>query len=193
MSNQIEVSQVVAMLGAAYPNFLATKETVSVYYELLKDLPADLLKAASLKCCAENGRKFAPSVGEIRGTASEINAMASGVPSTLEAWNEVCNAPRSGEYRRATDEKTEEGFYIIEVKQFDWSHHLVKKVAELLGWPNFPNPENESTDRAHFFRMYEAEINKAMEYDVQLPEVERYIEDKRQASAIKQLTGRLTK
>ena len=47
MSTQIEVAQIVAMIGSAYPNFSPAKETTGVYYELLKDLPIDLLKAAT--------------------------------------------------------------------------------------------------------------------------------------------------
>jgi hypothetical protein len=198
MASQIEVAQVVAMLGSAYPNFSATKETVSVYYELLKDLPADLLKVAALQCCAEAGRKFAPSVGELRGAAAEITHKTQGIPSALQAWNEVCKAPRSGEYRRITDEHDEHGNIIVQVRKLQWSHPVVEKVAKLLGWPRFPDPDNESIDRAHFLKQYELEVERATSAAVELPEVTRYIEaNKAQAleagEAVKRLTGGMTK
>jgi hypothetical protein len=195
MASQIEVAQVMAVIGSAYPNFAVTKETVQVYYDLLNDLPVDLLRAATLKCCGEAGRKFAPSVGEIRGASAELMARSGGVPSTLEAWNEVCNAPKSGEYKRLTDEQDENGSWIIEVTPFSWSHPLVGKVAVMLGFPNFPNPENESVDRAHFFKQYEAELQRYSSDTVELPQVTQYIETRRggkalpMGEAVKQLKG----
>lgn len=198
MASQIEVSQVVVMIGSAYPNFSPTKETVGVYYELLKDIPADLLKVAALKCCGETGRKFAPSVGELRGAVSEIGQKSKGIPSTLEAWDEVCKAPKSGEYVRVTDEYNEQGAVIIERTPFKWSHPLVEKVALMMGFPDFPKPDNESVDRAHFFKQYDIELNNYSNDEIQLPEVTRYIEAQKSkalpaGSSIKMLTERLMK
>ena len=176
MASQVEISQIVVMIGAAYPNFAPTKETVSVYYELLKDLPADALKVATLQCCAETGRKFAPGIGEIRGAVSQISRKAQGIPSVLEAWDEVSNAPKSMQYKRVTDEYDENGSVIIEIRPFKWSHTLVEKVALMMGFPDFPKIENESVDRAHFFKQYEIELNNYSNAEIELPEVTRYIE-----------------
>jgi hypothetical protein len=177
MANQIEISQVVAMIGSAYPNFSPTKETVGVYYELLKDLPLDLLRAAALQCCAESGRKFAPSVGELRGAAGEIGRKAQGVPTALEAWGEVCNAP----YRDYKKYPLYSGgqVYYEDPNPHKWSHPLVEKVARLLGWPNFPGVDNEAVDRAHFLKQYEIELQHQTNEAVELPEVTRYIEARR--------------
>lgn len=195
MSTQIEVSQVVALIGSAYPNFSATKETVSVYYELLKDLDADLLKTAALQCCAEAGRKFAPSIGELRGAATSLRARAQRIPSALEAWDEVCKAPQSEEIKTVSDEADKEtGRYIIYVTPYKWSHPLVRKVAKMMGWPEFPG-ENESTDRAHFFRQYEIEVMRYSETETELPAVTNYLTRARtdalpMGEALKQLKGR---
>lgn len=194
MASQIEVAQVVAMIGSAYPSFAATKETVGVYYELLKDLPADLLKVAALQCCAETGRKFAPSVGELRGTASAIQRKGQGIPTALEAWDEVCNAPKSLQYKEITDEVDEYGRTIIKVTPYTWRHPLVGRVALMLGFPNFPDKENESVDRAHFFKQYDYELQRYSEDAIELPEVTRYIEARRQnalpiGQVLKQLKG----
>lgn len=173
MSTQIEVSQVVALIGSAYPNFSATKETVSVYYELLKDLDIELLRTAALQCCAETGRKFAPSVGELRGAASELKVKAQGIPSVLVAWDEVCHA----RYRQVDEEHP---FYrggekfTVDPDPHQWSHPIVERVAKMMGWPEFPG-ENESTDRAHFFRQYEIEVMRYSEAEAELPAVTNYI------------------
>jgi hypothetical protein len=198
MANMIEVSQVVAMLGSAYPNFAASKETVKVYYELLKDLPVDLLKVAALQCCAEAGRKFAPSVGELRGAAAGITHKAKGIPSALEAWNEVCKAPKAGGTREITGETDEHHNIIIVWHPHNWSNPVVERVAQLLGWPRFPDPDNESIDRAHFLKQYEQEVERATSAAVELPEVTRYIETQRAAmlesgKEIKRLTEGMEK
>ena len=193
-----EIVAIMAVISSSYPSFVATKETIQVYYDLLKDLDVELVKAATLKACAEAGRKFAPSVGEIRGTCSDILAQAQGVPSTLEAWGEVCNAPKSGETKHATDEQDEQGRYIIEVTPHEWSHSLVKRVADMMGWPSFPDVGNMSVERAHFFKQYDAELSRLMNTETELPAVTNYIETAKAArleagNSIKQLTKGMTK
>jgi len=178
MAELADVIAVLKLVGAAYPNFKMDSQTPDAYLAFLGDLPADLLKAAVLRTCAESGRQFAPSVGEIRGAASQILRKTSGLPSALEAWDEVRTAPKSGEFRRMSEEYTEDGRAIIYVTPFKWSHSLVERVARQMGWPDFPNPENESTDRAHFFKHYEEAALAAMREDVELPAVAAYIEDK---------------
>ena len=188
MSNQIEVAQVVAMIGSAYPNFTASEETVTIYYELLKDLPLDLLRAATMKCCVESGRKFAPSVGEIRGAASELNKQVQGIPSTLEAWNETCKANTPSGYQTMRNGEW------VTPEPYEWSHPLVERTARLLGWPgHFPNFDNESTDRAHFFKMYDAQVNRFMEKGIEIPDVTGYIEKNKTTTDVKQLSERMSK
>lgn len=184
MASQLEVAQVVAMIGSAYPNFSPNKETVSVYYELLKDLPLDLLRAAALQCCAESGRKFAPSVGELRGAAAEINRKAENIPSALEAWREVCKAPKAGGVREFSDEIDEHGRMVFVWHEYKWSHPLVEKIARLLGFPDFPNSDNESVDRAHFFKQYEQALKNCIDEAIELPEVTRYIENRRSGKTL---------
>jgi len=198
MATKEQVAEIVAMIGSAYPNFAATKATVVIYYEVLKDLPADLLHAAAMQSITETGRAFAPSVGELRGAVADILRQSQEIPSTLEAWDEVCNAPKSGEYKRATDEKDENGNTYIDVIPFEWSHPLVKQTAERFGWPKFPDVDNLSVDRAHFIKQYDLALNDHLKQGVQLPEVKGYIETARATkleagSEIKQLTKGMTK
>lgn len=176
MATQVEIASIVAMIGAAYPNFAPTKETVMVYYDLLKDLPADLLKVATLQCCAESGRKFAPSVGEIRGAVGDVKRQAQGVPSAIEAWGELLHAPKSEQTSEVSEDRDENGSVIIYVTPYKWSHPLVRKVAVMMGFPRFPDWESESFERTAFLKVYETELQAYLRQDTQLPEVTRFVE-----------------
>lgn len=179
MASPADVAKAVTVISAAYPSFNASKETVEVYYKMLEDLPAEEINLAVLKCCAEDGRKFAPSVGELRGAVKEIRAQAAGVPSPFEAWEEVCHAPRSGETKSVTDEQDENGAWIIEVKKYQWSHSIVERTARLLGFPDFPDLENIGVERAHFLRAYDEQVGKMSDEELELPMIARYVEKKR--------------
>ena len=198
MATQIEVAQIVAMIGAAYPNFSPTKETIAVYYELLKDLPVDVLKIATKQACAESGRRFAPSVGEIRGMVNELHRQSEGVPTALEAWAELLKAPKSEEINRQTDEKDADGRIIIEVTKYKWSHPLVRQVAVMLGFPKFPDWEQESYERTTFMKAYDIQLQKYLQSGELLPEAKSLIENRSIAylqtpQPVRMLTDRMTK
>jgi hypothetical protein len=180
MSNHVDIAKAVSVIAAAYPSFNPSKETVEVYYQLLRDLDADEIQVATLYCCAEDGRKFAPSVGEIRGAAKLLRGKAAGIPSAFEAWQEVCDAPKSGETKRATEEKNEDGAWIIEVTKYKWSHPLVERTASLLGWPDFPG-DNTMADRAHFLKAYDEQFGNSAQNEMQLPMIADYIEKRRKS------------
>lgn len=179
MASPIDIAKSVAVIAAAYPSFNASKETVEVYCKLLQDLPVEELNVAVLKVCAENGRKFAPSIGEIRGAVAELRQRAQGVPSAVEAWEEVIHAPKSGGWKRATDEKNENGDTIIEFTPYVWTHPLVERIVTQLGWPRFPDWNNESFERAHFFKQYEAALPRYASEASELPVVAEYVSRQR--------------
>lgn len=198
MATQIDVAQVVAMIGAAYPNFSPTKETITVYHELLKDLPTDILKIATKQACAESGRKFAPSVGEIRGMVNELHRQSEGVPTALEAWAELLKAPKSEEINRLTNEKDADGRAIIEVTKYKWNHPLVRQVAVMLGFPKFPDWEQESFERSVFMKAYDAQLQKYLQSGELLPETKSLIESRSIAylqtpNPVRMLTDRMSK
>lgn len=181
MANPIEVAEVVALISSAYPNFNATKETVGVYYETLQDLPVDLLRAAVLQCVAEDGRKFAPSIGEIRGAATEIRKTMAGVPSSYQAWEEVrMQMVDVGSYGSPT-----------------FTHPLIEKAVKSLGWRNLCMSEDQVSDRARFISAYEQFTDRASKDDMRLPQVKAYIEANGSKAlpgpgeAMKQLTTKL--
>jgi hypothetical protein len=152
MANQTDIAAVLAVINVAYPNFTVTEKTVEVYWQILSDIPSDELKAAALHCISESGRKFAPSVGELRGAVGELRSLSNNVPSSFEAWQEF----KKGRY----------------------SHPLVEKAANLIGRKEFgmSNVDDEPSWRARFIQAYEQLQARAEKEDLMVPEVRGYIE-----------------
>lgn len=160
MSNLTDIAQIIDVMSAAFPNFSFTEKTVEIYYQTLNDIPSDELKAATLHCITESGRKFAPSVGEIRGAVSQLRGMSSNVPSSYEAWEEVLQ-----QFRDA-------GYYRDPV----FSHPLIDRAVRSLGWRELCQSENQVSDRMRFIQCYEQLLDRATRENMLLPEVRGYLE-----------------
>lgn len=183
MATRDEVKAVIAYMRGAFPNYHPDLDggvnAVDVMSDLLGDLPSDTLLVAVKSCCAQAGRQFAPSAGEIRGEAVRLHAKASGVPSASDAWGEVVAQMRlTGSYRRPT-----------------FTHPLVEKIVERFGWRTLCQSDNTIADRAHFLKLYESALHDAEADAAELPIVTTYIDQTRQIASgeICALAGRLTK
>lgn len=183
MTDKPAIAQIVAVIATAYPNFQVKEQTYEIYWQLLQDIPEEELKAAVLNCLAESGRKFAPSIGEIRGAVQELRALRAGVPSAYEAWNEVLNADRS-------EDKPHPISWASPLKKHQWKNPLAEQAAKLLGWPQFPYGDNMAADRARFIECYEGLVEKASRGAMMLPDVARYLEVHGQ---VQRLTDALTR
>lgn len=212
MATPFDIAKIVNLLEAAYPNWLIRKNEQQidlvneVYYQDLKMFDTALLESAVTRCRRSKEHKdFAPSVGAIRAACMDILREVEGIPSDLEAWDEVCNMPHDFKKSRITGEfDTDSGLAIIETKILEWTHPLVGKVARMLGFPDFPKVkngrfENEMTDRAHFFTHYESAVNSYLEQKTEHPVVAGFIKSGKQLalndsnSAIKQLAKGMAK
>ena len=182
MCSVLDVAQIVKVIAVAYPNWQPTAETSEVYYQLLQDVPTDELKAAVLHCLGESGRRFAPSVGEIRGAVSELRGMSANVPSAFQAWQEVLRQfSLTGSYG---------------TPQF--SHPLIERAVRQLGWRELCMSENQTADRARFLQCYDQLLTRATKEDMLLPEVRGYVEQRgglmlETQSQIKQLSEGMKK
>ena len=163
MSDITDIAQIVGIISAAYPNWNVTEYTNEVYYQTLHDIPADELKVAVLHCISENGRKFAPSVGEIRGAVAEMRGIASNLPSAYQAWEEVQKQilENGGDFGKPV-----------------WSNSIVESAARMIGWRNLRMSEDQTSDRARFIQCYEQLVVRATRDEMLLPEVRGYIEDR---------------
>lgn len=160
MANPIDIAQIISIMSAAFPNWHPTELTAEVFFQTLSDIPTDELKAATLHCITENGRKFAPSVGELRGAVQELRGYVSNLPTSYQAWQEVL--------RQIADV----GYYGTP----SWSHPIVEKAVRAMGWRDLCMSENAVADRARFIQCYEQFAERAARDDMLLPEVRGYIE-----------------
>lgn len=162
MSTKQEIAQIVAVISAGYPNFSVSPHTVEVYYQVLSDLDYEELRIATMQSLAETGRKFAPSVGEIRGSVLELRKQIMNVPSSYQAWQEVLKqASNVGSYGTPV-----------------FSHPVIEQAVKTLGWRNICLSEDATADRARFIMAYDQLSERAERDLIALPEVKRYIVEK---------------
>lgn len=83
--NRIEFAQCMAYLGAAIGKQLPT-ESVEVYFDLLGDLPKEVLQTAAKRVVLEHKWATFPSVAEIREAAAETMMGEKKRLSPSEAW-----------------------------------------------------------------------------------------------------------
>lgn len=162
MCQPVDIEQIINMLEIAFPNFHPkdADKTRELYWQTLRDIPTDELKAAVLNCLTEAGRAFAPSVGEIRGAVANLRSMSSNVPSSYQAWEEVRIFIRDNSY------------YV----EPHWSHPLIEKTVRLFGLENLRQSENGMSDRMRFIQCFEQLVERAMSDEMLLPEVHGYLE-----------------
>ena len=185
MCEKQDIARLVAITSAAYPAWQVNEYTIEVYYQDLRDLPADLLFAAAAKARTNAARNlaFAPSTGEIRQAAAEILRSVQGVPSSYQAWQEVNRA-------------------MIDIGSYGtpaFSHPLIGQAVDALGWRNLCMSENSVADRARFIQAYEQLAERTETEMMETPIVRGYIEKESGRALpapfdqIKQLTARLEK
>jgi hypothetical protein len=146
-----QVTQVVAMLFAAYPSARPTEATLEVYEQMLMDLELDLAKRAVARIIQGSTSEFAPPIGVVRKVAAEL---ALGVVlSGAEAWSAA----------------------LAEVRRVGWcgmprfNDPLVAEALELFGsWPDFcASPETDAAGRARFIDHYDALARRQREQQAQ--------------------------
>lgn len=145
------------MIEAAYPQWKPEKGTTEVYYQVLKDLPLDLLKAAILDRLATD-TAWAPSPGQLRGAAFRMIEDERGDPSAGEAWGEVMAAVgRYGYIRKPT-----------------FSDPLITRCVEAVGgWQLLCRSPIEAmtATRARFLQSYEVLKTRERGQERMLPAV----------------------
>ncbi len=64
-------------------------ETVTLFLAVLEDLPADMVKAATVQYLSEGNPFFPSNPGVLRDKAMDLQMLAMGIPSPAEAWGMV--------------------------------------------------------------------------------------------------------
>lgn len=129
-----EAVSLVGMLMAAYPRYEVAKATISLYQKFLMDLNIEPARCAIARHIASS--QFFPSIAEIREAALAFAGPR--IPTPAEAWHEVMQLLFSvGSYGTPK-----------------FSHGVVKKAVDAIGWSNLCYSENIGLERAHFFKIY---------------------------------------
>ncbi len=168
MTSSNSVSKIMGVMAHAYPRYELSPNSVKLYSQILADIPVDILEAAALQIMAES--KFFPSIAEWREMAHKLMVGKLQIPSAYEAWEDAMKqVKRCGDYYRYTSGR-----------QPEYSHPLVEKAVQIIGYHNLVESENIVADRAHFFKIYESLLSRAEEEARMLPEVKetsrRYID-----------------
>jgi hypothetical protein len=138
MASEIEILRVLKILGDVYSSYHLSSSAVEVYVRLLADIPGEVLERAALEHISRSN--YFPAIAELRSAAFDILEAISPIPTDYEAWGEV-----QSEIRR-----------VGHVGQPQFSHELIARAVELLGWRYLCLSENPVADRAHFVQAYQA-------------------------------------
>lgn len=146
-----EAIALVGMLFAAYPKFEVPKETIQLYQQFMLDLDADLAKAAVVRHIATS--KYFPTIAELRDAVMSFD----NIPNASDAWAEVLQQLRAvGSYGRPK-----------------FSHPVVKKAVDAIGWTSLCWSEQIGVERAHFIKIYETYRGREVENAKIIPVLER--------------------
>lgn len=165
-----DMAKILMVLVEAFPTNKISPTTIEVYKRTLADIPPSVLEMATLHLISS--MKFFPTVSEIRDAAFDIIVSGSKIPSAYEAWQEVeSEISRCGEYFR----------YDIIPNRPVYSHPIIERAVEIMGYKALLYSDNVVADRAHFFRVYESLYNRAVADIKMLPAVKDF-EEKRLVS-----------
>jgi hypothetical protein len=138
--NNVEAAKILALCAVAYPQYPLTKETVSVYAELLADLSSEQVEKAVKELLMTSDRWL--SIASIRRKVAEQSGSLA--PSKIEAWGEVMVQMRvTGTYGHPV-----------------FTHDAISQTVQHLGWRSLCMSDNVETSRSQFWRAYEELVNR---------------------------------
>jgi len=175
MSNKAEVIELMSMMALAWPRYELKKETFEVYYQILKDVPIEALTEAAKALMAT--ATFFPAISEWRNAAFDILIHRMKVPSQFEAWEEA--------YAKMVS--------IGHGPTPEFSHPLIRRAVDCIGWNYLCMSEQIEFERPHFYKVYESFLQRANEEIRMLPDVKRAIEAGDQPTDVSKAISLLTK
>jgi len=132
------IVKIIIGMAAAYPNFQIRKDTITVYVEMLKDIPPEELDRAAKLVLVRS--KFFPTIAEIREAVAELRTegQRAGILSAVDAWNSVLEQVR----------------FVGSYGSPKFADPITARIVAGMGWNNICMSENQMADRAHFLKMY---------------------------------------
>ena len=150
-----EVITLIQTIIVIYPasKVKADELTVNVWYEMLRDLPGEVVNAATKRMCST--LKFPPSIADIRENVAQAMKEAKGIPSAGDAWAKV---------RKALSWY---GYYRPEEARKALGEQIWRAVEMVGGWRELCEGETAILS-AQFERRYNAMVQQDMNR-VQIP------------------------
>lgn len=145
INNKSVIAKVVGVLFAAFPSAEASEATIKLYVRMLSDIPLEVLEVSVQQCIAES--EFLPTIAKLRDKAFAIQSNIAQMPTAFEAWAIVAK-----EFERT-------GFY----HEPKFENPIIAKAVQCIGWRDLCCSENQVADRAHFARVYESLMKRAIE------------------------------
>lgn len=157
--DKAEFYTIFRVMESAFPHSKPSADTVQVYFETLKDIPSEVLKAACLKALTDS--EFLPTIAKIRKCAASL--MTGETKTGGEAWGEMIAGMRAR----------------IGYGMPQYSDPLISRTVQAIGWEAIcAADEDDFATRAQFIKVYDALRARAEEHARELPQVaavaERY-------------------
>ena len=153
MASKSEITRLMGMMALAWPRYELSEETIKVYYEILKDVEIEPLTDSAKQLMA--AATFFPSISEWRNAAFDLVVKRLRVPSAYEAWEEAFD-----KMRRIGHGRTPE-----------FSHPLIRRAIDCIGWDYLCMSESIEFERPHFYKVYDSFLSRANEEIRMLPEI----------------------
>ena len=150
-----EVITLIQTIIVIYPasTVKADELTVNVWHEMLRDLPGEVVSAATKRMCST--LKFPPSIADIRENVAQAVKEAKGIPSAGDAWAKVSKA------------LSWYGYYRPEEARKALGEQIWRAVEMVGGWRELCEGETAILS-AQFERRYNAMVQQDMNR-VQIP------------------------
>lgn len=132
--NKIETAEVLGYLSAAYPQAKVSRETATIFHDLLKGLTASDVMLAAQGLVRECD--WFPSPAQLLKAVVRAHGVLSPIPAV--AWQEVL-----GEVRR-----------IGQLGSPSFTHATTTAVVKAIGWREICMSDNANVLRSNFLKMY---------------------------------------
>ena len=142
------------------------EEQLQVWYAILGDIDAELLRAAALQHMA--GSKWFPTVAELREIAAAL--LVERPATAMEAWGTVVETFADLRFYRYA-----EGYH--EFPTFE--NPITARVVTAMGWTRLKESEDYTADRARFLQAYDTLAERARTDALILPQVRALGEQRR--------------
>lgn len=136
--------------------------TAEVYWQILKDLPADAVNAAVINILAKHQYSNLPPVGQIRTEALRLSQPQ--IPTAIEAWGEVMRAI------------AKHGAPGEEEKALALLSPVTRDVVRSIGWRAINYCDNIDVIRGQFRKAYDEQAERSRERQAMPAEVRAFTE-----------------